>query len=148
MRNRNIDFQEQYKRLDNLCKDCYSSSTGVTEYINRMDESSFQGRHYIDNWDNTYRQLKHIRWIRNQLAHEPGTFDSDICSKEDVEFIASFYDKMMNSIDPLSALRTKINRQTQKNNQQNQISRSIPKKTDEKSSLLKRIFNKLKALFH
>ena len=35
MLEQNINFQEKYKSLDNLCKDCYNSQEGVSEYIGK-----------------------------------------------------------------------------------------------------------------
>lgn len=42
MRDLNIEFQEQYKRLDRLCRDMYSSSdSGVSAYIRDMENTPF-----------------------------------------------------------------------------------------------------------
>ena len=87
----NITFQEEYKKLDNLCKDCYGSKEGISEYINQMEKNHQSGLRLIPNWDDDYKQLKHSRWIRNQLAHETGTLYLDVCSKNDIEFITIFY---------------------------------------------------------
>lgn len=66
----NIEFQEQYKRLDKLCKDMYSSDEGVSTYIKIMDATPYSEQCTVYNWDTVFKQLKHIRWMRNQLAHE------------------------------------------------------------------------------
>ena len=33
-----IEFQEEYKRLDKLCKDIFYSEEGVSEYIRQMEK--------------------------------------------------------------------------------------------------------------
>lgn len=101
----NLEFQEEYKRLDRLCKDCLSSGEGVSEYIRQMDSTPLHNHRFIDNWDRDYKKLKHVRWIRNQLAHEVGTLRSDICTKDDLGWVQSFYDKILNGSDPLTVVR-------------------------------------------
>ena len=34
----NMSFLEEYKRLDNLCKDMFSTSTGITTYIEELEK--------------------------------------------------------------------------------------------------------------
>jgi hypothetical protein len=101
----NIYFQELYKKLDNLCKDCYDSQEGVSEYIRQMDKCMFDGKRFVQDWEIEYNNLKHVRWVRNQLAHEVGTLNSNIVEEDDIFFVSNFYDKIMNSNDPLSLLR-------------------------------------------
>ena len=90
MRELNIEFQEQYKRLDKLCRDMYSSSEGVSAYIQDMENTSYKERQAVDNWDAVYKKLKHARWMRNQLAHDI-SIDTDFCDVSDIEFIKRFY---------------------------------------------------------
>lgn len=52
-------FMEAYKRLDNLCKDLFSSDVGITEYIKSMERCSHYTL-YIDNWRNDYFALSII----------------------------------------------------------------------------------------
>ena len=101
----NIYFQELYKRLDNLCKDCYTSQEGVSEYIRQMEKYMFDGKRLVQDWEIEYNNLKHVRWIRNQLAHEVGTLNSDIVEDDDILFVSNFYDKIINANDSLSLLR-------------------------------------------
>lgn len=100
-----IEFQEAYKRLDRLCRDYLSSQEGVSEYIRQMDNTPWRDRCYVLSWETTYKQLKHIRWVRNQLAHEVGTLDSDICTMKDLEYVRSFYDSILNGTDPFTVIR-------------------------------------------
>lgn len=101
----NLEFQEEYKRLDRLCKDYLSSAEGVSEYIRQMDSTPPCNRRYVLSWEDDYKQLKHIRWVRNQLAHEVGTLNSDICAKDDLDWVQSFYNRIMNGSDPFTIMR-------------------------------------------
>ncbi|MCR5601873.1 MAG: hypothetical protein K6G33_14200 [Ruminococcus sp.] len=105
MRDLNIDFMDLYKRTDRFIKDAYSSSDGVSEYIRLMEASFNRGNANIQGWKSDYDNLKHIRWIRNQLAHEV-SYDSDICSESDYEWLEDFYKRLFSSTDPLGELRT------------------------------------------
>lgn len=98
----NIRFHEKYKRLDALCKDIFSSKDGVTQYICEMEYTEPKYSRLIYNWDDIYRQLKHLRWVRNQLAHEVGAFDYDLCDEDDVEWLDNFYNAVLTSSDPLA----------------------------------------------
>lgn len=101
MKETNINFQEEYKRLDLLCKDIFSSKEGISRYITEMENTEATFSRVIKNWDLTYKQLKHMRWMRNQLAHEPGTYQSNLCSEEDVAWLENFYNSILNRTDPL-----------------------------------------------
>ena len=104
MRDLNIEFMDLYKRIDRFIKDAYSSSEGVSEYIRLMERHSDEGNIRVYSWKSDYKNLKHARWIRNQLAHEVD-YDSDICSDDDYEWLEDFYNRLFSSDDPLSLLR-------------------------------------------
>lgn len=109
----NIDFQEEYKRLDKLCKDCNGSFEGVSEYIRQMENTRHDVKMRIESWENDYKMLKHVRWVRNKLSHEVGTFQSDICMQSDLDFVKDFYNRIMKCVDPLVQAR-KIEEQSEK----------------------------------
>lgn len=104
MRDLNIDFMDLYKRTDRFIKDAYSSSEGVSEYIRLMEAGFNRGNVNILGWKSDYDNLKHIRWIRNQLAHEV-SYDSDICLLSDYEWLEDFYNRLFSATDPLGKLR-------------------------------------------
>lgn len=114
-----IEFQEEYKRLDHLCKDYLRSKEGVSEYIRQMESTSWRERGYVYTWEEDYKQLKHIRWVRNQLAHEVGTLNSDICSEEDLAYVKSFYSRIMSGNDPFTLVRKA--KEKQKNQRKQQV---------------------------
>lgn len=128
---KNVEFQEKYKQLDTLCKDIFSSKDGVSVYISE--------------WENVYKQLKHLRWIRNQLAHEVGAFNSDICSDFDLKWLTDFYDSILNRTDPLAIVG-----QAQRNIKEPQYYSSTcieSANRDSKVSLWNRIKAKIKSWF-
>ena len=104
MRELNVDFLEQYKQLDKLCKDMYSSGEGVSSYIKDMESASCSEKQCVYNWDAIYKQLKHIRWLRNQLAHEID-INTDFCDQNDIDWVKQFYKSIFNGNDPLAIAR-------------------------------------------
>ena len=50
-----LEFQEAYKRLDNLCRDCFRSNDGVTEYIKQMEYVFEKGEESIPDWTRRYK---------------------------------------------------------------------------------------------
>ena len=105
----NYEFFEEFRSLDNLCRDIYGESfdnrLGVTLYLEDMDRKSAQGSRVIAEWEADYHQLKSARNLRNELAHSRNSFPGDICSEEDIDFIRSFKMKILNQTDPIALLR-------------------------------------------
>ncbi len=96
-------FFEEYKSLDNLCRDILESEKGVSEYIERM-ENDDRGRMLVVDWDKDYKKLKSLRYIRNRLAHEDGAYEKDLCSVKDIAWISDFIARIMDETDPLTVL--------------------------------------------
>ena len=48
------------------------------------------------------KNLKHYRWVRNQISHEPGCTEQNMCEPEDKLWLDEFYSRIMNQTDPLS----------------------------------------------
>ena len=94
-----MGFMESYKHLDNLCKDM--NGIGVTGYIKDMEQEQ-NGGYYVAGWKNDYMQLKHYRYIRNQIAHENYANESNMCSAGDMVWLDEFYRRIMEQTDPLA----------------------------------------------
>lgn len=116
-------FMEAYKRLDNLCKDLFSSDVGITEYIKSMERCSHYTL-YIDNWRNDYFALKHYRYIRNKIVHENDVTEDELCTADDVIWINNFYQRILNQTDPLALYRKAAVNFSQKSNKSAGIGRS------------------------
>ncbi len=104
MRELNVDFADLYKEVDNFIKDAYSSEHGVSEYLRQMEAETLKGRRLLSAWDTDYKELKRLRWIRNQLSHEVG-YDSDITEEFDYDWLKNFRARLYSSSAPLSVLR-------------------------------------------
>lgn len=171
----NIMFQEEYKKLDKLCKDCFLSIEGVSEYIRQMKNEQYllqglvQSWAYdyklVQSWEYDYKMLKHVRWIRNQLSHEVGALQSDICTQDDLDFVLDFYNKIVNCLDPLAQMRvlkenerkrqiqSKKQKQSQTQNQNFTVfisestKQNAPIIKGEKKSSFSKLFEKIKVFF-
>ena len=101
MKELNLEFLEQYKRLDKLCKETLNSNEGVSSYISEMEMTPYESTENIPIWHSTFMQIKHFRWMRNKLVHEI-TFDEELCAKEDIDGIKNLYELIVKAQDPLA----------------------------------------------
>lgn len=99
----NQRFLELYKRTDHFIRDAYSSRDGISKYIELMEANRFKGTWKIQSWTEDYKMLKHVRWIRNQYAHEI-SYDSNLCEDDDYYWLDSFYKRLYSANDPLAIL--------------------------------------------
>jgi len=120
MTNTDIDFLEIYKRVDRICADKYGTANGISEYIADMERNMSPGKSVVPSWEQTFRDLKHLRWVRNQMVHEP-SFPG--CEEDDLDLIETFYEDVMRARDPLAKLRR---RQTQQSVKAHSISYQRP----------------------
>ena len=97
------EFFEAYKRLDRLCSDIYGCRNGVSLYIEDMEGASYQGQLAVPSWEQVYKSLKHLRWVRNQIAHDSGQIQ--ICEERDIQDVNDLFDDIMSGYDPLAQLR-------------------------------------------
>ncbi len=114
MENLNYIFFEDYKRLDRLCGELYNDSYGITHYIDDMKTKADMGYQYVPNWKYDLNTLVRLRHIRNHLAHSEGSFYENVCTKEDIDWVQSFYDRIMTRSDPLAILYQKLRMKNQK----------------------------------
>ena len=94
-----MSFMSAYKHLDMICRDM--NGRGVSGYIDDM-EANQRGSYTVQGWDSDYRQLKHYRWVRNQIAHEMNAEEDNMCTLEDTQWLENFYRRIMNCSDPLA----------------------------------------------
>ena len=114
MNNINLDLLEEFKRLEKLCNDIYSTKNGVTSYIDDMKNTSEYESINIYNWDNDLKRLIELRHIRNKLAHDTDTFNIEMCTDSDIRWIADFHNRILNQTDPLSMLQKEREQKTSK----------------------------------
>ena len=56
-------------------------------------------RYWIVEWNDEYRQLKHIRWLRNQIAHSAESVE---CSQADLDWLKGFHNRLLTQQDLLA----------------------------------------------
>lgn len=96
-----MGFIDAYKRLEKLCGDILNNDRCLSAYIDEMRNTT-QGSYLVRGWDEDLKQLKHYRWIRNQIVHEPDCDEENMCSEDDTQWIENFYSRIMNQTDPLA----------------------------------------------
>lgn len=102
-----MGFIDSYKWLEKLCGEIYGNNHGVTSYIDEM-KSIPNGAFYVWGWDNDLKQLKHYRWIRNQIVHEPSCTEENMCDPDDAWWLDHFRSRIMTASDPLALYRETI----------------------------------------
>lgn len=156
----NVKFQEEYKELDSLCRDIFSGGEGISQYIRRMESVLGQEYRFMSTWEYDYKQLKHMRWLRNRLAHEVGTLDSDLCTKDDIAWLENFHKKILEGNDPLAVIGRVMRQQKniQKNSvvgsetfrqkiyNENNINREVSK-SSQRNSIWEKIAIKIRSIF-
>ena len=95
----------EFKRLDKLLKESRDTERGVSDYIDDMKEVPLYESNSIPDWDLDLDRLWYCRHLRNQLAHDTVSEDYPLCDPEDVEFLKSFYARVLRGDDPLARLR-------------------------------------------
>ena len=120
-----MGFIESYKHLEKLCGEVLNDDRRISAYIDEMI-STPRGSYLVRGWDDDLKQLKHYRWVRNQIAHEPDCTEQNMCEPSDAEWLDDFYSRIMNQTDPLTlyAKATKP-RPTEKSTQAHKVETPI-----------------------
>lgn len=96
-----MGFMDSYKHLEKLCSEILNDDNRVSAYIDEM-LSTPHAEDYVHNWNEDLKMLKHYRWVRNQISHEPDCSEANMCDPEDEEWINNFYSRIINQTDPLA----------------------------------------------
>ena len=111
-----IELLEEYKYADVICRDMLGAEKGVTDYIEQLNETPVTVRYWLTEWNDEYRQLKHIRWLRNQITHSTGYVE---CTQSDLDWLKDFHNRLLTQQDLLAMARQVIQEsQIQKQQQQ------------------------------
>ena len=103
MKAQDNEFFEEYKRLEKLCSEIYGAPNGVSAYLADMEGKAAQGRYRIPSWETDYKTLKHLRWVRNELAHN--TYTYTFSEPQDVRQAQDFRQRILTEQDPLTRLQ-------------------------------------------
>lgn len=99
-----MGFINSYKQLEKLCNEIYGDNHGISSYIDDMSKLT-SASHYVSSWDDDLKQLKHYRWVRNQIVHEPNCTEENMCEYEDAKWLDNFHSRIMSRTDPLALYR-------------------------------------------
>ena len=99
-----MGFIDSYKRLEKLCSEIYNNNRGVSYYIDEMINTPV-GARYVPGWNEDLKRLKHYRWVRNRIAHEPECNEGNMCEPGDAEWLNNFHSRIMAVNDPLAQYR-------------------------------------------
>ena len=94
-----IELLDEYKYVDAICRDMFGTKKGVSAYIEQLDETPMTVRYWITEWNDEYRQLKHIRWLRNQIVHSTGYVE---CTQSDLDWLKGFHNRLLTQQDLLA----------------------------------------------
>ena len=108
-----MSFIDSYKRLEKLCSEIYNDNHGISSYIDEMVNTPI-GVRYVPGWDDDLKQLKHYRWVRNQIVHDPGCSEENMCEYGDAQWLDNFRSRIMSANDPLALYRKARNPQPMK----------------------------------
>ena len=93
-----------YKHLEKLCGEVMNDERKVSAYIDEMVQTP-QGAGRVAGWNEDLKRLKHYRWVRNQIVHEPDCTEENMCDPEAARWLEDFYDRIMDREDPLALYR-------------------------------------------
>ncbi len=96
-----MGFIDSYKRLEKLCGEVLNDDRRISAYIDEMVNNP-RGSYYVRTWDDDLKKLKHYRWVRNKITHEPGYNEDNMCEPSDTWWLDDFYLRIMNQNDPLT----------------------------------------------
>ena len=95
---------DAFKHLEKICNEIYGGQQGVTLYIHEMEGTPKYATQKVFGWDHDLKALKRVRLIRNKLVHPDVEMEYTF---EDIEFLESFYNRVLKQQDPLAILRQK-----------------------------------------
>lgn len=99
-----MGFMDSYKHLEKLCGEVMGDDRRVSAYIDEMLRLS-RGASLVRGWNDDLKNLKHYRWVRNQIVHEPDCTEETMCDPGDAQWLDDFYDRIMDQTDPLALYR-------------------------------------------
>ena len=64
-----------------------------------------RGTYLVTGWNEYLKTLKHYRWVRNRIVHDPGCTEENMCDPGDAVWLDNFYSRIINRTDPLALYR-------------------------------------------
>lgn len=120
-----MNFMNAYKKLEKLCSEAYGDHHGISAYIEQMQKNTAGGR-YVPGWEEDLKQLKHYRWVRNRIAHDPDCTEENMCTPADARWLQRFYSRMLSENDPLTLYRKARSRKSGQGTRQTKKTHTAP----------------------
>lgn len=129
-----MGFLDSYKRLEKLCGEVMNDDKRITAYIDEMNNTPMGSLH-VSTWNEDLKKLKHYRWVRNQIAHNPDATEKNMTTSTDVKWIDDFYIRIMHQKDPLTMYHKAVRRRSvQKATATRKTLSKIPTKVSSKAA--------------
>ena len=90
-----------------------------------MQNCTSREKSFIVNWDKKLKDLKHLRWLRNQIAHDNEAYE---VTEQDLIDIKAFHNALLTQQDPLALLYKEIE-STKKKQQEYKLQQRALQKT-------------------
>ena len=103
MNKNNVLFLNEYKKLNDMCRDNLELSEGIAAYIKEMEASEGPKKN-IDGWVDDYHALNKCLHISNILEDE-ALVDRAQCTKQDVAWLKKFQQRIAKGEDPVEDLK-------------------------------------------
>ncbi len=72
------------------------------------EKNSYAGTLMIRGWLSDYQNLKKARNLRNEIVHSSNSIANNICTEEDIFFVRSFRELILQQRDPIFLLKRSI----------------------------------------
>ena len=129
-----MGFLDSYKQLEKLCGEVMNDDKRITAYIDEMNNTPMGSLH-VSTWNEDLKKLKHYRWVRNQIAHNPDATEKNMTTSTDVKWIDDFYIRIMHQKDPLTMYHKSVRRRSvQKATASRKTTAKTPAKTPVRKS--------------
>lgn len=99
-----MGFLDSYKRLEKLCREVMGEERAISAYIDAMQNLP-NGAFYVSGWNADLKTLKHYRWIRNRIVHDPNCTEQNLCQPCDGQWLEQFHARILRQTDPLALYR-------------------------------------------
>lgn len=105
MENFNVQFFEEFTKLDKACASVYQMEDGTFDYLWQMGHLSAAYADLIPSWNEDLTMLHRYRAVYQALCQSSDAFQEGLCSQQDVAWVQTFADRIMARNDPLALLQ-------------------------------------------
>jgi hypothetical protein len=103
MNKNNALFLDEYKKLDDMCKESLDINDGIAGYVKKMEESEGPKKN-VDAWVDDYHTLAKCLHIDGLIADEVMGGKAQ-CTKQDIAWIKKFASRINKDADAIAKLK-------------------------------------------